>query len=42
LFGTLYQSAGGSAALWTSTAGLVAAVLVWLLVSPIPGDVVTP
>ena len=33
LFGGLYQSAGGSRALIASSAGSVAAVLVWLLVS---------
>jgi len=34
LFGALYQSAGGSRALVASAVGSVAAVLVWLLVSP--------
>jgi MFS family permease len=34
LFGALYQSAGGRTALWGSAAGMVAAVLCWLVVSP--------
>jgi MFS family permease len=34
IFGALYQSASGRAALWASAAGMVVAVLVWLLVSP--------
>jgi MFS family permease len=34
LFGELYQSAGGHAALWASAAGMVASVVAWLAVSP--------
>jgi MFS family permease len=34
IFGALYESAGGPTALWASAAGMLAAVLVWLLVSP--------
>jgi len=34
IFGALYQSASGSAALWASSAGTVAAVLAWVVVSP--------
>jgi MFS family permease len=34
IFGGLYQSASGRTALWASAAGMVAAVLVWLFVSP--------
>jgi hypothetical protein len=34
IFGALYQSISGRAALWASAAGMVAAVLVWLIVSP--------
>jgi MFS family permease len=34
IFGALYQSASGRAALWASAAGMVAAVLLWLMVSP--------
>jgi hypothetical protein len=34
LFGALYQSASGQAALWASAAGTALAVIVWLLVSP--------
>jgi predicted MFS family arabinose efflux permease len=34
LFGALYQSASGHVALWASAAGMAAAVIVWLLVSP--------
>lgn len=34
IFGALYQSASGRAALWASAAGMVAAVLVWGVVSP--------
>lgn len=34
LFGGLYQSASGPAALWASAAGMGVAVILWLLVSP--------
>ena len=34
IFGALYQSASGRTALWASAARMVAAVLVWLIVSP--------
>ncbi len=34
LFGELYQSAGGHAALWASAAGMLASVVAWLAVSP--------
>src|SRR5215213_988969 len=34
IFGALYQSAGGPTALWGSAAGMLAAVLCWLVVSP--------
>ncbi|HEY3013326.1 MAG TPA: MFS transporter [Gemmatimonadales bacterium] len=34
IFGALYQSASGTAALWTSAGGMAAAVLLWLVVSP--------
>lgn len=34
IFGALYQSASGRTALWASAAGMVAAVLLWLIVSP--------
>jgi MFS family permease len=34
IFGALYQSASGRTALWASAAGMVAAVLVWFIVSP--------
>jgi MFS family permease len=34
LFGALYQSASGQAALWASAAGMALAVIAWLLVSP--------
>ena len=34
LFGAIYQSMNGPTALWGSAAGMVAAVLVWLLVTP--------
>jgi MFS family permease len=34
LFGELYESAGGHAALWASAAGMVASVVAWLAVSP--------
>jgi MFS family permease len=33
-FGALYQSISGRAALWASAGGVLAAVLVWFLVSP--------
>ncbi|HEX7338088.1 MAG TPA: MFS transporter [Gemmatimonadales bacterium] len=35
IFGGLYQSAGGPAALWASAGGMTAAVVAWLLVSPL-------
>ena len=34
IFGGLYQSASGQAALWASAGGMAAAVVAWLLVSP--------
>jgi len=34
VFGALYQSAGGPTALWGSAAGMLAAALCWLVVSP--------
>jgi MFS family permease len=34
LFGALYQSVNGAAALWGSAAGMMVAVLAWLLVTP--------
>jgi MFS family permease len=34
LFGELYQSAGGHAALWASAAGMLVSVVAWLAVSP--------
>jgi MFS family permease len=34
LFGDVYQSASGHAALWASGAGMLAAVVVWIVVSP--------
>jgi predicted MFS family arabinose efflux permease len=34
IFGALYQSRSGPAALWTSAAGMVVAVLGWMIVSP--------
>jgi MFS family permease len=34
LFGAIYQSMNGPAALWGSAAGMVAAVIVWLMVTP--------
>jgi MFS family permease len=34
LFGALYQGRSGQTALWTSAAGMVAAVVVWLMVLP--------
>jgi MFS family permease len=34
LFGAIYQSINGPTALWGSAAGMVAAVIVWLLVTP--------
>jgi MFS family permease len=34
LFGAIYQSRNGPTALWASAAGMVAAVLVWLMVTP--------
>jgi predicted MFS family arabinose efflux permease len=33
-FGAIYQSGSGTAALWTSAAGMLLAVLIWLAVSP--------
>ena len=33
-FGLLYQSGGGPAALWASGAGMLLAVVIWLIVSP--------
>jgi MFS family permease len=35
VFGAVYQSASGPAALWASAGGMVAAVLCWLIVSPV-------
>jgi MFS family permease len=37
-FGALYQSVGGPGALWVSAAGMLAAVVAWLLVSPSRGE----
>jgi MFS family permease len=34
LFGAIYQSRNGPTALWASAAGMVAAVLVWLIITP--------
>jgi MFS family permease len=34
IFGALYQTISGHAALWASAGGMLAAVLVWLMVSP--------
>ena len=34
IFGAIYQSRNGPTALWASAAGMVAAVLVWLIVTP--------
>jgi hypothetical protein len=34
IFGAVYQSAGGRAALWASAGGMLGAVLWWLIVSP--------
>jgi MFS family permease len=34
LFGALYQAKSGSVALWTAAAGMAAAVVLWLMVSP--------
>jgi MFS family permease len=34
LFGALYQSASGTAALWASAGGMVIAVIAWISVSP--------
>jgi MFS family permease len=34
IFGALYQSASGRAALWASAAGMLAAVFLWISVSP--------
>jgi hypothetical protein len=33
LFGAIYQSRSGPTALWASAAGMVAAVLVWLMIT---------
>jgi MFS family permease len=33
-FGALYQSSGGRTALWASGAGMLLAVILWLIVSP--------
>lgn len=33
-FGALYQNLGGTAALWASAGGMLAAVIVWVIVSP--------
>jgi MFS family permease len=38
IFGALYQSVSGRTALWTSAAGMLAAVILWLVVSPPHGD----
>jgi MFS family permease len=38
LFGALYQSMGGRVALWASAGGMLAAVGLWLTVSPARGD----
>ena len=38
IFGALYQSRSGPAALWTSAAGMVVAVLGWMIVSPSRGQ----
>jgi MFS family permease len=38
IFGALYQSANGRTAFGASAAGMVAAVLLWLMVSPAHGD----
>jgi predicted MFS family arabinose efflux permease len=34
MFGAMYQSKGGQAALWASAGGMAAAVIAWLMVSP--------
>jgi len=34
LFGAIYQAKNGPTALWASAAGMVAAVLVWLVITP--------
>jgi hypothetical protein len=34
LFGGLYQSRGGTTALWLSAAGMLAAVVIWMAVAP--------
>jgi MFS family permease len=34
LFGAIYQSVNGPTALWASAAGMVVAVIVWLMVTP--------
>jgi MFS family permease len=34
IFGGLYQSAGGPIAIWASAAGMLVAVLLWIIVSP--------
>jgi hypothetical protein len=33
-FGALYQSGGGQTALWASGAGMLLAVILWLVVAP--------
>jgi MFS family permease len=38
LFGAIYQSASGPTALWASAAGMVVAVLLWIIVSPSSTD----
>jgi MFS family permease len=38
IFGALYQSASGQTALWASAAGMLAAIILWLMVSPAHGD----
>jgi len=38
IFGAIYQRIGGAAALWVAAAGMAAAVLGWLLVSPVRAE----
>ncbi len=38
IFGAVYQSVSGRAALWASAAGMALAVIVWLFVSPVDED----
>ena len=33
-FGALYQNLGGTAALWASAGGMLAAVIIWVIISP--------